>query len=71
MTFHNGDVVKLKSDGPNMTVSNTANAGNPYPFVSCLWFFKNQNDEWILEKGDFHPGALERVLDCLGSTIEI
>ena len=45
-----GDVVRLKSDGPNMTV----NAVNEFGQVHCVWFVGVQQHE-----GRFNDDALQ------------
>ena len=52
-TIQIGDLVKLKSGGPKMTV--TAIAGNRENCV-CAWF-----DGATMREGNFHPGALTKV----------
>lgn len=58
MDFEVGDVVRLKSGGPRMTVQKVGDfVGEPY--VQCSWFVvvgKNQK----LENGSFHPKTLEK-----------
>lgn len=56
MDFEVGDVVKLKSGGPRMSVQQI---GDMYgePFVQCSWFVTvGKNDK--LENGSFHPKTL-------------
>ena len=48
-----GDVVRLKSGGPQMTVNQILNIGH----VECFWFDDNDNHMW----GNFAPEALELV----------
>lgn len=51
-----GDVVRLKSGGPAMTVGSVAeNQGRVYCY--CLWF--DQND--VLSKHEFYKEALKLV----------
>ena len=50
-----GDVVMLKSGGPDMTVTRVENEQGTI-FVFCSWFVGNKN-----EKGHFPPEALEAV----------
>ncbi len=53
--FEPGNVVRLKSGGPRMTVeANIDNLGEAV--VSCSWF-----DGTKLTRGNFPPAALERV----------
>lgn len=58
--FKKGDVVRLKSGGPKMTVVNTPN-GN---LVECMWFdSKNerQSNEFSLDSlKHFKPGRVLR-----------
>jgi uncharacterized protein YodC (DUF2158 family) len=53
--FKPGDVVKLKSGGPNMTVHNyiALGAGTASQTVRCKWFAGAKS-----ETGDFHEAAL-------------
>jgi uncharacterized protein YodC (DUF2158 family) len=51
--FQVGNVVVLKSGGPDMTVTRVENE-NGTIFVFCTWFLNNKN-----EKGHFPPDALE------------
>ena len=52
-----GDVVKLKSGGPKMTVTTVDRARSGNPIVWCMWF-----DEKGPEKREstFPPDALEK-----------
>lgn len=57
-----GDLVKLKSGGPKMTIHNDhkwdAIAGvNDYEIVTCAWF--NEKNE--VKKEPFRADALEKV----------
>lgn len=45
-----GDVVRLKSGGPAMTVESTG----PWPSVRCLWY----STRGILQKGSFKKTTL-------------
>jgi uncharacterized protein YodC (DUF2158 family) len=38
MSFKTGDVVKLKSGGPAMTVTGQGSDGNGNPRTNCTWF---------------------------------
>jgi uncharacterized protein YodC (DUF2158 family) len=49
-TFKPGDVVRLKSGGPAMTVMHEDTLGN----AACQWFEKNQ-----LKSGSFPEAVLE------------
>lgn len=58
-TFKNGDIVKLKSGGPEMTVTDA----NPRlskdlegTTVLCEW-----DDNGTIQSSDFHPDSLESV----------
>lgn len=51
--FSTGDIVKLKSGGPNMTVQ-SALSSNHY---RCQWFAGKK-----LERGDFPENSLELVI---------
>ena len=52
MSFQIGDVVKLKSGGPNMTVSTIKQEE-----IWCAWFDNNQEPK----KAFFKPNMLEKV----------
>jgi uncharacterized protein YodC (DUF2158 family) len=52
--FKAGDVVKLKSGGPDMTITRVESEGGSRVFVYCTWFTGNKN-----EKGHFPPEALK------------
>jgi uncharacterized protein YodC (DUF2158 family) len=49
--FNVGDIVKLKSGGPNMTVDNASSSR-----IICTWF-----EGLILHTAEFDQGALEKV----------
>ena len=49
--FNVGDIVRLKSGGPNMTVDNASSSR-----IICTWF-----EGEILHSQDFDQGALEKV----------
>ena len=51
--FNVGDVVRLKSGGPSMTVD-----GNQGSRLDCTWFESGSN---VIHRMDFHQGALEKV----------
>jgi uncharacterized protein YodC (DUF2158 family) len=53
MTFKVGDLVRLKSGGPLMTVSNVGTAGGQLA-VWCVWFEKDDQ-----KSATFPPDALE------------
>lgn len=54
-TFRPGDVVRLKSGGPKMTVENAGeDAMTGQPFVTCVWFEKT-----AAKRHQFSPDALE------------
>jgi len=55
MEFKTGDVVVLKSGGPNMTVEKVGarNSSNPEVVVHCVWF-ENEKDT----EGKFLPETL-------------
>jgi uncharacterized protein YodC (DUF2158 family) len=57
MVFKVGDTVKLKSDGPNMTVVKIGTAGGE-PMVWCAWF-EGTKDVY----GLFPPDALKGTLE--------
>ena len=54
VTFYVGDVVRLKSGGPRMTVAEVGDIEGQ-PTVLCTWF---ENDKQ--EQSTFHPATLER-----------
>ena len=56
MNFKIGDVVQLKSGGPDMTVTQIGNDGLGAPTVWCVWFINYKQ-----EQGTFPPGSLEHV----------
>jgi uncharacterized protein YodC (DUF2158 family) len=49
--FHRGDVVRLKSGGPQMTVESVVQ------FVACVWF----DEKELKRRNDFLPETLEKV----------
>jgi uncharacterized protein YodC (DUF2158 family) len=53
--FQVGDVVKLKSGGPDMTVK-SCHAGDDYEIYDCQWFAGKK-----LEAGRFPADSLEPV----------
>ena len=55
MAFDIGDTVKLKSDGPLMTVVKNETQGG-HAIVVCSWFEKSQ-----LRHGSFPPEALVKA----------
>ncbi|MDR7032868.1 DUF2158 domain-containing protein [Mesorhizobium sp. BE184] len=52
-TFKSGDVVRLKSGGPNMTVNDTAASG----MYLCNWFNRD-GDVWTPQHAAFKPFQL-------------
>lgn len=52
MNFQPGDLVKLKSGGPTMTVTKEVRGR-----ISVTWFDKDNNDQYR----DFDPVVLEKV----------
>jgi uncharacterized protein YodC (DUF2158 family) len=54
--FQEGDIVRLKSDGPKMTVKSAT--GGPNGNVVCQWFAGKK-----LEQGFFSPETLVPVED--------
>ncbi|WP_241303039.1 YodC family protein [Burkholderia stabilis] len=50
--FKTGDIVKLRSGGPDMTIHDSASDGE----YKCQWFAGKK-----LESGWFRPEALQRV----------
>jgi uncharacterized protein YodC (DUF2158 family) len=51
-TYKPGDIVKLKSGGPNMTVTHIHADGD----LVCQWFAGSK-----LSRGAFNPGSIEPV----------
>ena len=54
--FSTGDIVKLKSGGPDMTVQGAANTSETS--VYCQWFAGKK-----LERGNFPVDSLEAVVE--------
>jgi len=54
-TFKIGDIVRLRSGGPDMTVKETVNYKRE-PEYTCQWFAGRK-----LESGVFQPESLEEV----------
>ena len=52
--FKNGDVVRLKSGGPKMTVENIARDATGSLYAWCVWF-----DTSGRQGASFNPDALE------------
>jgi uncharacterized protein YodC (DUF2158 family) len=50
--FNVGDVVKLKSGGPNMTVDNSSSSR-----ITCVWF----DADTVYHMRNFDQGAIEKV----------
>jgi uncharacterized protein YodC (DUF2158 family) len=59
-TFGVGDVVRLKSGGPKMTVvlEMATSRGSKADVVTCQWFF---DSEGKVHAGNFRPATLVRV----------
>lgn len=53
MAFKAGDVVRLKSGGPAMTIEKIGQTGG-HEAVFCTWFEKNEQ-----KRGHFAPVAVE------------
>ena len=51
--FEVGDVVRLKSGGPNMTVDNASSSR-----IICTWF---DEADHVVHRMDFHLSSLEKV----------
>lgn len=51
-----GDVVKLRSGGPSMTVTNFGSAYGPADDVVCVWF--DGNDK---KSSTFRPASLAKI----------
>jgi uncharacterized protein YodC (DUF2158 family) len=62
MAFRIGDVVKLKSGGPLMTVTNPGSTTGEHAVVSCSWF-----DGTTPHASVFPPDTLEIVENPQGS----
>jgi uncharacterized protein YodC (DUF2158 family) len=60
-TFSIGDVVRLKSGRPHMTVTSVYNDANGSPVATCHWFNQSQ-----VQQADFHLDALETVPQSRG-----
>ena len=58
MDFKPGDIVRLKSGGPSMTVDEVEKKGN-VTSIFCFWF-----DGAQLEDGEFSPTSLMPVADA-------
>ena len=58
-TFKIGDVVKLRSGGPRMTVAETGAASGS---VLCHWFNRN-DDVWSPQHAGFKADQLVQVTD--------
>jgi uncharacterized protein YodC (DUF2158 family) len=56
-TFKIGDVVRLKSGGPHMTVAGVGSDHLGNPLVICQWF----RDDADVKEATFHADALESV----------
>ena len=55
-----GDVVKLKSGGPMMTVSGHNNGAlNDYGYIGCIWFEAGTETTSILRSDVFPPACLD------------
>jgi len=61
MDFKVGDVVVLKSGGPNMTIEKIGprNSTNAENVIHCVWFVNLQGDEQ-LKNGEFVPETLRK-----------
>lgn len=55
--FSRGDLVKLKSGGPLMTVDTDETGASSIPRVGTVWFDKNEE----LQNGKFAEASLEKV----------
>ena len=55
-----GDLVKLKSGGPLMTVSGHNNGAiNDYGYIGCIWFEAGAETTTILRSDVFPPACLD------------
>jgi uncharacterized protein YodC (DUF2158 family) len=61
--FQIGDIVRLKSGGPKMTICGSRDSdyisGAPGAPIDCVWF--NQEEE--MKTASFLQGTLEKVVD--------
>lgn len=59
--FKIGDIVRLKSGGPKMTVTEMyPDVATRKPLVKCTWFYGREGDQGM-KGGEFPPEALERA----------
>ena len=63
-TFKIGDVVRLKSGGPAMTVNKVGNIEDGEPAVWCVWLEGDKKTEEF-----FHPGTLERDQPAVATSV--
>lgn len=59
MTFAAGEMVRLKSGGPLMTVELVADSAVPGA-ISCIWFEKVGTRQ-VVQRDTFPPAVLERA----------
>jgi uncharacterized protein YodC (DUF2158 family) len=55
MEFKEGDLVRLKSGGPVMTVEELYDED-----LSCVWFEKVGNKQ-VMQRGSFRPSVLDKA----------
>lgn len=55
-----GDVVRLKSGGPKMTVSSTMPTVSAT--ITCIWFVGNGEVWGNIQTGYFEPASLRKVV---------
>lgn len=60
--FKEGDVVKLKSGGPRMTVESHADDGK----ARCVWFVGNKRED-----SDFNENILKKVEEDTGGRVHM
>jgi uncharacterized protein YodC (DUF2158 family) len=68
-TFNQGDIVKLNSGGPNMTIrsvhfdkaASLYKQQQPVGYYDCVWFETEDNTSQPLQYGTFHANELTLV----------
>lgn len=65
MSFSKGDVVRMKSGGPRMTVAAIGISRiNNEPYVECVWFETHENKH-VPSSAKFSPSILEKCTNPL------
>jgi uncharacterized protein YodC (DUF2158 family) len=60
MTFKTGQIVKLRSGGPDMTVEQVGiKPWNDEPVVYCAWFEDVSSGPPVVRRDSFHPRVLQ------------